>query len=237
MISEYGDDLLRDVESSGSPQKDRIEMVRRLEAQGISDKNVLEVMRRIPRHLFIPNALWDQAYVDHPVPIDCGQTISQPYIVALMTQALQLTKSDRVLEIGTGSGYQTAILAELAQHVYTIERFPELSEKAQKLLKEAGYTNISFRVGDGTMGWPEEAPFEKIIVTAAAPDVPRPLIEQLAEGGRLVIPVGGRQLQTLLQITKEGEKLRREELCACSFLPLIGREGWPDQQTWLEHLL
>lgn len=237
MIFEYGDDLLRDVESSGSPQKDRIEMVRRLEAQGISDKNVLEVMRRIPRHLFIANALWDQAYVDHPVPIDCGQTISQPYIVALMTQALQLTKSDRVLEIGTGSGYQTAILAELAQHVYTIERFSELSEKAQKLLTEAGYTNISFRVGDGTMGWPQEAPFEKIIVTAAAPEVPRPLIEQLAEGGRLVIPVGGRQLQMLLQITKEGEKLRREELCACSFLPLIGREGWPDQQTWLEHLL
>ncbi len=236
-MSEYGDDLLKDVESSGSPQKDRLEMVRRLEAQGITDQKVLEVMRRIPRHLFIANALWDQAYADHPVPIDRGQTISQPYIVALMTQALQLEKSDRVLEIGTGSGYQTAILAELAQHVYTIERFPELSEKAQKLLTEAGYTNISFRVGDGTVGWPEEAPFEKIIVTAAAPEVPAALVEQLAERGRLVIPVGGRQLQTLVALTKEGEKLRREELCACSFLPLVGKEGWPDEETWLQHLL
>lgn len=236
-MSEYGDDLLKDVESSGSPQKDRLEMVRRLEAQGITDQKVLEVMRRIPRHLFIANALWDQAYADHPVPIDRGQTISQPYIVALMTQALQLEKSDRVLEIGTGSGYQTAILAELAQHVYTIERFPELSEKAQKLLTEAGYTNISFRVGDGTVGWPEEAPFEKIIVTAAAPEVPAALVEQLAERGRLVIPVGGRQLQTLVAFTKEGEKLRREELCACSFLPLVGKEGWPDEETWLQHLL
>ena len=234
---EYGDDLLRDVESSGSPQKDRLEMVRRLEAQGISDKNVLEVMRRIPRHLFIANALWDQAYADHPVPIERGQTISQPYIVALMTQALQLKKSDRVLEIGTGSGYQTAILAELAQHVYTIERFPELSEKAQKLLMEAGYTNISFRVGDGTVGWPEEAPFEKIIVTAAAPEVPPSLLEQLAEGGRMVIPVGGRQLQVLLALAKERDKVRREELCACSFLPLVGKEGWPDEETWLHHLL
>jgi len=232
-----GDGLLRDIESSGSPQKDRLEMIRRLEAQGITDKRVLEVMGRIPRHLFISNALWDHAYADHPVPIDCGQTISQPYIVALMTQALQLEKGDRVLEIGTGSGYQTAILAELAQHVYTIERFAELSEKARKLLTDAGYTNISFRVGDGTLGWPEEAPFDKIIVTAAAPDVPPSLLEQLAEGGKMVIPVGGRQLQTLLALTKEHDKLHREELCACSFLPLIGREGWPDQETWLQHLL
>lgn len=232
-----GDDLLKDVSSSGSPQKDRLEMVRRLEAQGITDQKVLEVMRRIPRHLFIANALWDHAYADHPVPIDRGQTISQPYIVALMTQALRLEKTDRVLEIGTGSGYQTAILAELAQHVYTIERFAELSEKAQKLLADAGYTNISFRVGDGTLGWPEEAPFDKIIVTAAAPEVPAALLEQLAEGGRLVIPVGGRQLQTLLALTKEHGKLQKEELCACSFLPLIGREGWPDQETWLQQLL
>lgn len=213
-------------------------MVRRLEAQGITDQKVLEVMRRIPRHLFIPNALWDHAYADHPVPIDRGQTISQPYIVALMTQALQLEKSDRVLEIGTGSGYQTAILAELAKHVYTIERFPELSEKAKKLLTEAGYTNISFLVGDGTLGWPEEAPFDKIIVTAAAPEVPKAFVEQLSERGRLVIPVGGRQVQTLLALTKEeGGKLRREELCACSFLPLVGKEGWPDEETWLQHLL
>lgn len=232
-----GDDLLKDVHSSGSPQKDRLEMVRRLEAQGIADKKVLEVMHRIPRHLFIANSLWDHAYADHPVPIDQGQTISQPYIVALMTQSLQLQKSDRVLEIGTGSGYQTAILAELATHVYTIERWQELADKAQRLLTSAGYVNISFRVGDGTLGWLEEAPFEKILVTAAAPEVPAALVEQLAEGGRLVIPVGGRQLQTLVAFTKEEGEMRREELCACSFLPLIGKEGWPDQETWLQHLL
>lgn len=229
--------FVRDEKPSGSPQRDRLEMVRRLEAQGITDKKVLEVMRRIPRHLFVANSLWDHAYADHPVPIDQGQTISQPYIVALMTQALQLKNTDRVLEIGTGSGYQTAILAELAQHVYTMERFPELSEKAQKLLTAAGYKNISFRVGDGTLGWPEEAPFDKVIVTAAAPEVPAALQSQLAEGGRLVIPVGGRQLQTLVVLTKEREKLRQEELCACSFLPLIGKEGWPDHETWLQHLL
>lgn len=232
-----GDDLLKDVHSSGSPQKDRLEMVRRLEAQGIADKKVLEVMGRIPRHLFIANSLWDHAYADHPVPIDQGQTISQPYIVALMTQSLRLQKSDRVLEIGTGSGYQTAILAELATHVYTIERWQELADKAQRLLTSAGYVNIRFRVGDGTLGWPEEAPFEKILVTAAAPQVPAALVEQLAEGGRLVIPVGGRQLQTLVAFTKEEGEMRREELCACSFLPLIGKEGWPDQETWLQHLL
>jgi protein-L-isoaspartate(D-aspartate) O-methyltransferase len=232
-----GDDLLKDVHSSGSPQKDRLEMVRRLEAQGIVDRKVLEVMRRIPRHLFIANSLWDHAYADHPVPIDQGQTISQPYIVALMTQSLQAQKSDRVLEIGTGSGYQTAILAELATHVYTIERWQELADKAQRLLTSAGYVNISFRVGDGTLGWPEEAPFEKILVTAAAPEVPAALVEQLAEGGRLVIPVGGRQVQTLVAFTKKEGEMRREELCACSFLPLIGREGWPDEETWLQHLL
>lgn len=225
---------MKDVHSSGSPQKDRLEMVHHLEAQGISDRNVLDVMRRIPRHLFVANNLWDHAYADHPLPIDRGQTISQPYIVALMTQALQLRKSDRVLEIGTGSGYQTAILAELAGHVYTIERFAELADKAKRLLAEAGYTNISFRVGDGTFGWPEEAPFQKILVTAAAPAVPPPLVEQLADGGRLVIPVGGRQLQTLLALTKEKGRMKREELCACSFLPLIGKAGWSEQETWLQ---
>jgi protein-L-isoaspartate(D-aspartate) O-methyltransferase len=212
-------------------------MVRRLEAQGITDKKVLEVMRRIPRHLFIANSLWDHAYANHPVPIDQGQTISQPYIVALMTQALQVNTGDRVLEIGTGSGYQTAILAELATHVYTVERWPELAEKAKQLLTSAGYTNISFRVSDGTLGWPEEAPFERILVTAAAPEVPAAFGEQLAEGGRLVIPVGGRQLQTLVAFTKEEGEMHREDLCACSFLPLIGKEGWPDQETWLQHLL
>ncbi len=219
-----------DEDVSGSPQRDRRAMIRYLAAQGISDKNVLEAMLRIPRHLFIANALWDQAYANHPLPIDQDQTISQPYIVALMTQALQLQKSDRVLEIGTGSGYQTAILAELAGHIYTIERFPQLSQKAQKLLNTAAYTNISFHIGDGTLGWPEEAPFEKIIVTAAAPEVPPSLLAQLAAGGRMVLPVGGRQMQYLLLVRREKGQFIREELCACSFLPLIGKEGWPEEE-------
>lgn len=205
-------------------------MIRYLAAQGIGDQNVLDAMLRIPRHLFIANALWDRAYANHPLPIDQDQTISQPYIVALMTQALQLQKSDRVLEIGTGSGYQTAILAELAGHIYTIERLPQLSQKAQKLLAEAAYTNISFRIGDGTLGCPEEAPFEKIIVTAAAPEAPPSLLAQLAAGGRMVLPVGGRQMQVLLLIQRENRQFIREELCACSFLPLIGKEGWPEEE-------
>lgn len=220
-----------DEESSGSPQRDRRKMVRYLATQGITDKNVLDAMLRIPRHLFVANALWDQAYADHPLPIAQNQTISQPYIVALMTQALQLKKSDRVLEIGTGSGYQTAILAELAGHVYTIERFPQLSQQAQQLLSAAKYTNISYRIGDGTLGWPEEAPFDKIIVTAAAPEVPPSLLAQLADHGRMVIPVGGRQLQMLLLLRREHQEFIREELCACSFLPLIGKEGWPEEES------
>jgi protein-L-isoaspartate(D-aspartate) O-methyltransferase len=204
-------------------------MIRYLATQGITDKSVLDAMLRIPRHLFIANALWDQAYADHPLPIEQNQTISQPYIVALMTQALQIQKSDRVLEIGTGSGYQTAILAELAGRVYTIERFPQLSQQACKLLGAASYTNIDYRVGDGTLGWPEEISFEKIIVTAAAPEVPAPLLTQLADGGRMVLPVGGRQLQMLLLIQRENQEFIREELCACSFLPLIGKEGWREE--------
>ncbi|MCS6937201.1 MAG: protein-L-isoaspartate(D-aspartate) O-methyltransferase [Candidatus Bipolaricaulota bacterium] len=218
-------------EPCGSPQRDRQRMVQHLAAQGITDKNVLHAMQRIPRHLFVANSLWDQAYADHPLPIEQNQTISQPYIVALMTQALQLQKSDRVLEIGTGSGYQTAILAELAGQVYTIERFPQLSQKAQRLLREAGYTNIRYRVGDGSLGWPEEAPFDKIIVTAAAPEVPSSLLAQLADPGRMVIPVGGRQVQTLLLIRRENQELFKEELCACSFLPLVGKEGWPEEES------
>ncbi|MCI2429921.1 protein-L-isoaspartate(D-aspartate) O-methyltransferase [Candidatus Acetothermia bacterium] len=218
-----------DEEVSGSPQRDRRKMIRYLATQGITDKSVLDAMLRIPRHLFIANALWDQAYADHPLPIEQNQTISQPYIVALMTQALQIQKSDRVLEIGTGSGYQTAILAELAGRVYTIERFPQLSQQACKLLGAASYTNIDYRVGDGTLGWPEEISFEKIIVTAAAPEVPAPLLTQLADGGRMVLPVGGRQLQMLLLIQRENQEFIREELCACSFLPLIGKEGWREE--------
>lgn len=220
-----------DKDVRGSPTRDRRAMIRHLVTQGITDQKVLDAMRRIPRHLFVVNKLWDHAYADHPLPIDQEQTISQPYIVALMSQALQLKKSDRVLEIGTGSGYQTAILAELAGRSYTIERFSQLSEKARKLLCEtAGYRNIRFLVGDGTLGWPEEAPFDKIIVTAAAPTVPPALLAQLAEGGRMVLPVGGRQMQTLALIRRENQQIIQEELCTCSFLPLIGKAGWPEEE-------
>ena len=216
---------------SGSPQRDRQLLVRQLAGRGITDLRVLEVIRRIPRHLFVANPLWEAAYADHPLPIDEGQTISQPFIVALMTQALNLQKTDRVLEIGTGSGYQTAILAELAGEVYTIERFSTLADRAQQLLDSAGYHHIFFRVGDGTLGWSEHAPFNKIIATAACPHIPPTLLDQLQEEGRLVIPVGNRQVQSLLLVHKSvNGPVRSEELCSCSFLPLIGKEGWPERE-------
>lgn len=216
---------------SGSPQRDRRLLMRHLAGRGITDLRVLDVMGRVPRHLFVANPLWEAAYADHPLPIDEGQTISQPFIVALMTQALNPQKTDRVLEIGTGSGYQTAVLAELADEVYTIERFQMLADKARQLLDSAGYHHIFFRVEDGTLGWPECAPFDKIIATAASPQIPATLLGQLREGGRLVIPVGNRHVQSLLLVHKEKDgRVRSEELCACSFLPLIGKEGWPARE-------
>lgn len=207
----------------------REEMVRDLRRQGIRDERVLEAMRRVPRHLFVPEAYRDVAYGDHPLPIGAGQTISQPFIVALMTEALQLEEHHKVLEIGTGSGYQTAILAELAKEVYTVERIPALLEGARHLLTELGYTNVHYRVGNGTLGWPEHAPYDRIIATGAVPEVPRSLMEQLADPGRLVIPVGGRQVQSLVLVKRQGEKTIQRELVPCSFLPLIGAEGWPDE--------
>jgi protein-L-isoaspartate(D-aspartate) O-methyltransferase len=215
---------------SGSPQRDRHELVRHLAKRGIRDLNVLKAMRTIPRHLFLANPLWEIAYADRPLPIEEGQTISQPFIVALMTEALNLHQADRVLEIGTGSGYQTAVLAELASEVYTVERFTTLSQKAKQLLESAGYHHIFFRVGDGTLGWSDRAPFDKIIATAACPQVPVSLLAQLRDGGRLVIPVGHRQIQSLLLVSKEKNgQVRSEELCSCSFLPLIGKEGWSSE--------
>jgi protein-L-isoaspartate(D-aspartate) O-methyltransferase len=203
-------------------------MVRQLAERGIADERVLKAMRVIPRHLFLPNALWDLAYTDQPLPIAEGQTISQPYIVALMTQTLELQETDTVLEIGTGSGYQTAILAELAGEIFTVERFEALSEQARRLLESAGYQRIHYRVGDGTLGWPEAAPFDKIIATGSCPQIPASLVNQLRDGGRLVIPVGSRQVQSLLLVRRVNGQVRSEEVCACSFLPLIGKEGWPE---------
>jgi len=205
-------------------------MIRDLRRRGIRDERVLEAMRKVLRHLFVPEAHRDIAYGDHPLPIGAGQTISQPFIVALMTQALQVEGHHKVLEIGTGSGYQTAILAELAREVYTIDRVPELVEGARRLLTELGYTNVHYRIGDGTLGWPEHAPYDRIIATGAVPEVPRSLKEQLADPGRLVIPVGGRQVQSLVLVQKQGERFIQKELVPCSFLPLIGAEGWPEYQ-------
>lgn len=207
----------------------RLMVAEQLQARGIRDPRVLRAMLRVPRHRFVPPELAASAYEDGPLPIGQGQTISQPYMVALMTQCLELTGTERVLEVGTGSGYQSAVLAELCRWVYTVERIPELAARAERTLRELGYHNVSVRVGDGTLGWPEEAPFEGILVTAGAPEAPPALLEQLAEGGRLVIPVGTRYSQTLQRITRRGGRLEVEEFGPCVFVPLVGRQGWPEE--------
>ncbi|MBN2467000.1 MAG: protein-L-isoaspartate(D-aspartate) O-methyltransferase [Deltaproteobacteria bacterium] len=196
--------------------------------RGIKDNRVIQSMRKVPRHDFVPDPLRKCAYDDCPLSIGKGQTISQPYMVAFMTECLRLRGDERVLEIGTGSGYQTAILAELAEEVYTIERIPELSERAQGLLDEAGYGNIFFKVGDGTYGWPERGPFEGIIVTAGAPNISSVLGEQLNEEGRMVVPVGTRHSQSLYRITKRKGQLMEENLILCIFVPLIGEYAWEE---------
>jgi len=197
-----------------------------IRARGVRDERVLAAMARIPRERFIPGDAQVSAYDDHPLSIGCGQTISQPYIVALMTEALELSGRERVLEIGTGSGYQTAILAELAAEVYTVERVKTLADAARDRLAEMGYTNVHYRADDGTLGWPSVPPFDGILVTAGAPEVPTALTEQLADGGRLVIPVGGEYSQDLLRVRRRGDRLRRESLCRCVFVKLIGDQGW-----------
>jgi protein-L-isoaspartate(D-aspartate) O-methyltransferase len=207
----------------------KIQMVRRqLRGRGIVDERVLEAMSRVPREKFISPQCRDDAYADHALSIDCGQTISQPYIVGLMTEALDLHGSEKVLEIGTGSGYQTAILAELAREVFSIERHGLLSEQAAKTFQELGYKNVHLLVGDGTLGWPDAAPFDRIIVTAMAAEYPRSLLEQLTEDGILVIPVGSRDSQVLQAVHKVGGELEITNLSGCRFVPLIGAQGWPD---------
>jgi protein-L-isoaspartate(D-aspartate) O-methyltransferase len=194
--------------------------------RGITDLRVLAAVAKVERHRFVEEALQVRAYDDKPLPIGEGQTISQPYMVGLMTQALELTGAERVLEIGTGCGYQTAILAELVEQVFSIERLETLAATARATLGSLGYTDISIRVGDGTLGWPEEAPFDAILVTAGTPVIPRPLIEQLAPGGRLVFPMGEEELQTLIRIRKKEDGLQEEYLGECRFVPLVGRYGW-----------
>ena len=197
-----------------------------LVSKGINDKRVLAAMLKVPRHLFVEEGLWHQAYGDFPLPIGEGQTISQPYIVALMTEALHLTGGERVLEIGTGSGYQTAILAELTPSVFSIERINTMAARARKVLDALGYAHVLIRIGDGTRGWAEEAPFTAIIVTAGAPEIPTSLVEQLAVGGRLVIPVGDEFSQNLLSVTKKEKGFREDNLGGVRFVKLIGDLGW-----------
>jgi protein-L-isoaspartate(D-aspartate) O-methyltransferase len=205
----------------------RQQMVERQLAQrGIVDERVLQAMREVPRHRFVPEDLWDMAYRDTPLPIGYDQTISQPYIVAYMTQMLHLSPEDRVLEVGTGSGYQAAILSRLAKQVYTIERVEGLAQCAEQVLQDLDYRNVLVRIGDGGYGWPEAAPFDAIIITAAAPEVPPPLIVQLAEDAPLVAPVGPAGYQELVRLYKRGDQTRLERLVPVAFVPLVGEHGW-----------
>jgi protein-L-isoaspartate(D-aspartate) O-methyltransferase len=214
--------------------KQRKKMVdSQIRSRGVRDERVLRAMEKIPRHLFIDEGLIGQAYNDNPLPIGEKQTISQPYIVALMTEALELKGREKVLELGTGSGYQAAILAELADRVFTIERIASLAQKARKLLESLNYYNVVIRVGDGTYGWREESPFDAIAVSAGSPSIPRMLVEQLAIGGRLVIPVGGRYSQSLIKLTRLSENpddVKKEDLGGCRFVSLIGEHGWKVEQ-------
>jgi protein-L-isoaspartate(D-aspartate) O-methyltransferase len=210
-------------------QKARDRMVEaQLISRGIHDRRVLDAIRKVPRHAFVDEALQEQAYSDHPLPIADKQTISQPYIVALMTEKLELQGHEKVLEIGTGSGYQAAILAELAQRVFSIERLPGLAYRANQTLRKLGYSNVIVRVADGTLGWPDEAPFDGIIVTAGAPKVPQPLVDQLAMGGKLVLPVGDRMSQSLILVDRVPEGIQKTDLGGVRFVDLVGKWGWEE---------
>lgn len=211
-------------------EKTRERMVEdQLLPRGIRDQRTLAVMRQVPRHLFVEDALRSQAYGDNPLPIGCGQTISQPYIVALMTQALKLQGCERVLEIGTGSGYQAAILSRLVEKVFTIERIDSLLVKARKVFDQLHYINILSKIDDGTVGWAEHAPFDRIIVTAAGPEVPEPLLAQLADPGILIIPVGDRFVQNLKVVTRAGAKFTEKIIEHVRFVSLVGSHGWQSE--------
>ena len=211
-------------------QKERLRMVEtQLRARGLRDDRVLEAMARVPRHLFIPTMEKPYAYEDRALPIGEGQTISQPFMVAIMTELLDPGPADKVLEIGTGSGYQAAVLSLLCREVHTVERVPALYERTTAILKQEGYVNVVTYLSDGTLGLPEEAPFDVILITAAAPDIPAPILDQLDDGGRLVAPVGSRYGQTLIRIHRKGDVYERSYSTPCVFVPLIGLHGFsPD---------
>ena len=197
-----------------------------LARRGITDARVLDVMRRIPRHRFVEEGLTHGAYEDHPLPIGEGQTISQPYIVALMTALLELTGQEKVLEVGTGSGYQTAVLGALTRRVCSIERLPRLAERARATLEALGVQNVWIRVGNGALGWPDEAPFDRILVAAGGPSVPPPLVEQLADGGRMVLPVGSPEDQVLTVVERVGGQTQTRQAGECKFVKLVGKYAW-----------
>jgi len=210
--------------------KARLKMVvEQIVHRGIQNPKIISAMKKIPRHLFVEEALQNQAYSDHPLPIGEKQTISQPYMVALMTESLQLTGEEKVLEIGTGSGYQSAILAELSEKVFSIERIRPLAIRARNLLYELGYFNVEIKIFDGTLGWMDESPFDAILVTAGSPDIPQPLVDQLGIGGRLVIPVGDAFSQDLFRVTKTEKGVKKEDLGGCRFVKLIGKYGWESE--------
>ncbi len=201
-----------------------------LKARGLTDERLVVAFQKVPRHLFVPAEFRREAYADHPLPIESGQTISQPYIVALMTDCLRLRGHERVLEIGAGTGYQTAILGEMALEVFSVERLPELMQTVARRLEGLGYLNVHLSVGNGTLGWPEHAPYDAILVGAAAPGIPDPLIAQLMEGGRMVLPIGPQHAQMLTLIEKRRGAVHQKELASCAFVPLIGQYGWPGEQ-------
>jgi protein-L-isoaspartate(D-aspartate) O-methyltransferase len=215
------------VDDAGKLAERRLRMVEeQIVQRGVIDVNVVSAMRSVPRHLFVPPEREPEAYADEALPIGRGQTISQPYMVALMTQLLRLDVRKKILDVGSGSGYQTAVLCELAGEVFAIERIPELAERSRAVLEKLGYDNVTVVTGDGTLGLPEQAPFDGILVAAAAPEAPRPLLTQLADGGRLVVPLGPVHREQMLTVfTREGTGFRRDEHVYCRFVPLIGEEG------------
>ncbi len=203
-------------------------VLEQVQRRGILDPRVLRAVGKVPRHLFVDEALVGRAYGDHPLPIGDGQTISQPYMVALMTEALELHGHERVLEIGTGCGYQTAVLAEVCGKVFSVERLKSLADRATRRLDGLGYYNVLVRVADGSLGWKEEAPFDAILVAAAAPTIPQALIDQLAPKGRLIVPVGDAYTQSLRKGVREEAGMRWSDLGGCVFVKLVGQQGWPD---------